>query len=108
MDDRATLKGAYAEITKNPKFKVLTRKRRRFVILLSSLVLGAYYAFMAIVAFKPQLLATPVAEGSALTIGWPIGTALVIGGWLLTGLYIRRANTEFEALSQDLIKETGQ
>ncbi|EIT71926.1 MULTISPECIES: DUF485 domain-containing protein [Hydrocarboniphaga] len=93
---------------RHPKFLTLVRSRRRYSLLLSAIVLGSYYAFMATVAFQPRWLATPLSTDSALTVGWPIGTGLIVGSWLLTGLYVRRANRDFDVLSRELAGESRQ
>ena len=95
-----------ARIRANPKFAELVGKRTRFAIILSLVVLVPYYTFMMITAFKPALLATPLGDGSIVSIGWPIGAVLVIGSWLMTGLYIRRANGEFDHLNEEILKES--
>ena len=46
-----------------------------------------------------QALMTGAAGGGTLTIGAPIGAALILGSWLLTGWYVRKANTEFDQLT---------
>ena len=33
---------------------------------------------------------------------------IIVGSWLLTGLYIRRANGEFEEMTRDIVKEAGK
>lgn len=92
-------------IQANPKFAELVAKRTRFAILLSLCVLVPYYSFMMVVAFNPALLRAPIGEGWTTTIAFPIGAALVIGSWLLTGVYIRRANGEFDALNEEILSE---
>ncbi|MCH2219210.1 DUF485 domain-containing protein [Dechloromonas sp. ARDL1] len=94
-----------AKIRSNPKFAELVGKRTRFAIILSLVVLVPYYSFMMITAFNPGLLATPLSEGSVMTWGWPLAALMVVGGWLLTGVYISRANGEFDDLNQQILKE---
>ena len=96
------------KIRANPKFAELVGKRTRFAIILSLIVLVPYYSFMMITAFNPALLATPLSEGGVMTIGWPIGAVLIIGSWILTGIYIRRANGEFDELTQKILSEAGK
>jgi len=97
-----------ARIRANPKFAEMVGKRTRFAIILSLIVLVPYYSFMMITAFNPALLAQPIAEGSIITLGWPVGVVLVIGSWLTTGIYIRRANGEFDSLNEQILKESAK
>jgi uncharacterized membrane protein (DUF485 family) len=97
-----------ARIRQNPKFAELVAKRTRLAIVLSLIVLVPYYAFMMVTAFKPSLLAQPISEGSIITIGWPIGALIIVGAWLTTAVYIRRANGEFDTLNQQILAEAAQ
>ncbi|MEY2631536.1 MAG: hypothetical protein RIR00_190 [Pseudomonadota bacterium] len=95
----------HAKIRSNPKFAELVGKRTRFAILLSVIVLVPYYIFMFLVSFQPQLFAAKISEGGVITIGWPIAALLVIGGWLTTGIYVSRANGEFDRLNKEILSE---
>jgi len=75
---------------------------------ISIIVLVPYYTFMMITAFNPALLAQPISEGSITTIGWPVGAAIIIGAWLTTAVYIRRANGEFDKLNKEILHEACQ
>ena len=94
-----------AKIRSNPKFAELVGKRTRFAIILSLVVLVPYYTFMFLVSTQPQIFAAKIAEGSVITIGWPIAALIVVGGWLLTGVYVSRANGEFDRLTEEILKE---
>lgn len=98
----------YQRIRANPKFQDMVKRRGRFAALLSAIVLVAYYGFMMVVAFKPALLHHNLSEGSVLTIGMPIGAGIIIVSWLLTGLYVYRANTDFDKVNEEVLKEAGQ
>lgn len=92
-------------IKNNPKYTELVRKRTSFAWILSILMLIVYYAFILIIAFKPKLLATPLTEGSLITIGIPIGVLIILFAFILTGIYVWRANGEFDRLTKE-IKES--
>ena len=94
-----------AKIRSNPKFAEMVGKRTRFAILLSLVVLVPYYTFMLLVSLQPQVFAARIGEGSVITIGWPIAALLVFGGWLMTGVYVSRANGEFDSLNEEVLKE---
>ncbi|MBL8565160.1 MAG: DUF485 domain-containing protein [Hyphomicrobiaceae bacterium] len=95
----------YRKIRSNPKFAVLASDRSRFAWGLTAIVLAAYYAFMMVVAFAPDLLRSPLWPGATLSVGVPFGAAIIVGSWLLTGLYVRRANRTYETLNEEIIKE---
>jgi uncharacterized membrane protein (DUF485 family) len=94
----------YERIRRNPKFQELSGRRRRLAITLSTIVLVTYYGFMMIVAFAPSLLARPLASGSITSVGVPIGAGLIVLYWALTGIYVRRANAEFDVLNDEIVR----
>ncbi len=94
----------YERIRRNPKFQELTGRRRRLAFALSAVVLVTYYGFMMVVAFAPGLLGTPLTATSTTTVGIPIGVGLVVLYWILTGIYVRRANAEFDVLNDEIVR----
>lgn len=95
----------YQEIENNPRFKELVKKRSRFSWGLSTITLVMYVSFILLIAFYPQWLGTPLYEGSYITRGIPIGIGLIIASFLLTGIYVIRANTEFDKLTAEILDE---
>ncbi len=93
------------KIWADPRFAEMVSKRTRFAILLSLVVLVPYYSFMMMSALAPTFFATTISENSVITIGWPIAALIVIGAWLLTAVYIRRANGEFDAMNEEILRE---
>lgn len=91
-------------IRSNPKYAELVRKRSSFAVLLSVLMLVIYYGFILVIAFAPTFLGTPITAGSISTIGFPIGIGVILSAIVLTGIYVQRANTEFDNLTKQLIE----
>jgi cation/acetate symporter len=89
----------------NPKFQELVTRRGRFAWTLTIIVLTMFYGYILTIAFNPTALGRPVAEGSMLTIGVAVELFLFIFFWGLTAFYVRRANSEFDAMTQDLIRD---
>ncbi|ALL71509.1 putative membrane protein, clustering with ActP (plasmid) [Paraburkholderia caribensis MBA4] len=87
----------------SPAFVRLVARRRRLVILLTIGTLLPYYAFVLIAGFAPKVLALKLFPGSVMTISWPLGVALIVGTWILTGIYIHRANGEFDELTAQVL-----
>jgi len=94
----------YERIRANPKFKELVAKRTRMSWLFAVLVLGAYYGFIALVAFAPQVLHVPLGSGRT-TWGVILGFGILVLSWILTGLYVRRANNELDAINNEILRE---
>ncbi len=89
----------------NPKFQQLVTRRGRYAWTLAAIVLTMFYGFVMVVAFKPASLGQPIAEGSMLTTGVFVELFMFIFFWALTALYVRRANTEFDALTEEIVMD---
>ena len=98
----------YERMRANPKFHELVRRRTRFAWTLAFTVLAGFYGFVMVVAFAPGVLALPVAEGARLTVGVAVGLFMFVFFWLLTALYVRRANTVFDALTREIVEDAGR
>ena len=95
----------YAQIRSNPRFQELVRRRSRLAWSLTAAVLGGYYLFMLIVAFAPRWLHAPLVDGQQLSVGILVAGAIILVSWLLTGWYVRSANSKFDALGAQLLEE---
>lgn len=93
----------YKAIRGNPKFQELVHRRGRFAWTLASVVLATFYGFVLVVAFMPDLLGLPLLEGSRVTYGYLLVLFMFVFFWILTALYVRRANREFDTLSQEAV-----
>ena len=93
----------YLRIQQDPNFQELVAKRQRFAWSLSILMLGLYLAFIMLIAFAPAGWA-PLSEGSTITRGIPVGVGLIVSSFVLTGIYVFRANGEFDELNQKILK----
>ncbi|ENU1228880.1 MULTISPECIES: DUF485 domain-containing protein [Providencia] len=96
---------AYEKVEDNTRFKELVRKRSRFSWLLSIITLVLYVGFIFLIAFDPSWLGTPISEGSYITRGIPVGIGLIVISFVLTGLYVIRANGEYDRLTAEILKE---
>jgi len=90
-------------IASHPKYQELKAKRSRFGWWLTVAMLVVYYGFILLVAFDKQLLATRIGSG-VMTLGMPIGLGVIVFTIVITAIYVRRANNEFDKLSDDITK----
>lgn len=59
-----------------------------------------YFGFIALVAFKPLLLATPLDAG--LTLGIVLGALVIVSAWVLTFVYVVWANRVYDPALAEL------
>ncbi|MDO5691803.1 MAG: DUF485 domain-containing protein [Pseudomonadota bacterium] len=94
-------------IQRNPKYQQLKSTRNRYGWTLAIMMLVIYYGYIALIAFDKEFLAKPMGAG-VTTIGIPIGMAVIIFSIVITGLYVRRANGEFDARTREIIEDATQ
>ena len=87
-----------ARVRASAAFTQLEHRRSRFAWTLTGLVLAIYLGFLALVAFAPGVMGTPVA--GVITLGFPIGVGVILSAIVLTGVYVFRANTSYDALER--------
>jgi uncharacterized membrane protein (DUF485 family) len=94
------------EIEKNPKFQELVATRKSLGWTLSFVMLAIYFGFILLVAFDKSFLGTPIAAGEVMTIGIPIGLAVIISAFVLTGIYVLKANARYDELTRQIVEES--
>ena len=97
---------AYAKIRRNPKFVELVSQRNRLARILTIAMLVIYLGFILLVAFGRSFLGTPLSEGSVMTIGIPVGLFVIVSAFVLTGIYVAKANTTFDELNGQILEES--
>ena len=88
-------------IKSNSKYHELVKKRNGFALKLSIFVLVMFYAFILTIAFEPTVLGTKTGDG-VMTVAFPIAAAIIIIGFITTLIYVKRANGEFEDLTNEI------
>jgi uncharacterized membrane protein (DUF485 family) len=96
-----------AKIEANPKYHELRRKRTVFGWILTLLMLAVYFGYIALIAFNKPFLAQPIGNG-VTTLGIPIGMGVIIFTIVITGIYVRRANGEYDKLTQEILEEASK
>jgi uncharacterized membrane protein (DUF485 family) len=94
-------------VARDPRYRELIRRRGKFTTLLTITMLIVYFGFILLIAFDKTLLARPIGAG-VTSIGIPIGLGVIFVAILLTAIYVRRANSEFDARVAALRSEAGE
>jgi uncharacterized membrane protein (DUF485 family) len=92
------------KIQNHPKYQELRSKRNSFGWLLTVLMLVVYYGYIALIAFNKPFLAQPIGAG-VTTVGIPIGMGVIVFTIVITGIYVRRANSEYDTLTKEILKD---
>ena len=95
--DEATIR----RIQSDPNDIKLVRDRKSFGWTLSIIVLVIYYGYIALVAFAPEIIATKVV--GVITIGLFLGVGLILASIILTGIYVLRANSQYDDLTKAIV-----
>jgi len=88
-------------VVRDPNYQLLKSRRTRFGWWLAEAMMVVYYGFILLVAFDKPFLATRLGEG-VTTIGMPIGLGIILFTVIITAIYVRRANGEFDALTEQI------
>ena len=92
------------KIQRHPKYQELRNRRNRLGLFLTVLMLVVYYGYIALIAFDKSFLAQPIGAG-VTSLGIPIAMGVIVFSVIVTGLYVRRANGEYDKLTQDILKD---
>lgn len=90
-------------IARDPNYQKLRSRRNRLGWTLTLLMMIVYYGFIVLVAFDKPFLAQRMGEG-VMTLGIPIGFGVIVFTILITYYYVRRANAEFDSLTEAIAK----
>jgi len=92
------------KVASHPRYRELVSKRTAFGWWLALAGMIAYYGFILLVAYDKEFLAKKIGEGYTMSIGIPIGVGVILFTIIITWIYVRRANTEFDALTEQIVK----
>ena len=82
----------------------LHRARWRIAVALTGAVVVIYFGFILLIAYRRDVLATLLVPG--LSLGILLGALVIVASWLLTWLYVRWANSSYDA-ELERIREGG-
>jgi uncharacterized membrane protein (DUF485 family) len=93
-------------IKSSPTYKKLVSTRSKFGWTLAVMMLVVYYGYILLIAFDKDLLSKKIGDG-VMTWGIPIGLFVIIFTVVITGIYVRRANSEFDDLTAEIRREVS-
>lgn len=81
--------------TTDSRLRALAAARWRVALTLTTAMVIVYFGFISLIAFDKPLLAVRITPG--LSLGILLGVVVILASWLLTWIYVRWANTHYDA-----------
>lgn len=85
-------------IKADPNYHKLVTTRSRYGWILTWSMMIVYYGFILLVAFNKEWMGTRLGDG-VMTWAMPVGLGVILFTVIITGIYVRRANSEFDELT---------
>jgi uncharacterized membrane protein (DUF485 family) len=86
-------------VKSDPNYQKLVRTRSRYGWMLAWAVMIVYYGFTLLNAFDKPFMSSKVGDG-VMSWGVPLGLFVILFTIAVTAIYVRRANNEFDALTE--------
>ena len=93
-----------AKVLADPKFNEMVSVRNSYSWICTVLMLIAYFGFILMIAFDPTLLGQKIGDG-VTTLGVPMGLGVILFTIAITAIYVKKANTDFDAMKEAVIKD---
>ncbi len=90
---------SFDQLQQLAQYQALTRARNRIVWPLAALTTLAYVLLILAIAFVPETLGEPIGQG-VTSVGITLGLGMIVFCLVITGVYVRWANTRLEPLIQ--------
>jgi uncharacterized membrane protein (DUF485 family) len=76
------------------ELEALAARRWRVALVLTGVMLATYFGFLLLIAYDKPALGQLVTAG--LSVGILLGALVIVVAWIVTGIYVRWANTVYD------------
>ena len=87
------------------RFRSLAATRWRIAITLTAVMIAIYFGFILLIAYDKPLMGRLLAPG--LSLGVLLGAVVIMASWVLTWIYVRWANTHYDAGIDEVRRAEG-
>ena len=87
------------------RFRSLAATRWRIAITLTAVMIAIYFGFILLIAYDKPLMGRLLAPG--LSLGVLLGALVIVASWVLTWIYVRWANTHYDAGIDEVRRAEG-
>ena len=103
--DGATDQFDWARIERSPEFRELTARRHRFIAIAATITFTSFAVYLGLATFAVDFMGTTVLGG--VPIAWLAAMSQVLMTWVLTSVYLRKADREFGPLEERVRERAG-
>ena len=89
----------WTRIERSPEFRELTSRRHRFIAVASAVTGVSFVVYLGLATFATDFMGTTVLGG--VPIAWLAAMSQVLMTWVLTSVYLRKAEVERERAEGD-------
>ena len=104
MLDRQSTTNEIDRILRDPDFQALVRERTSFGWTMSGVMLAVYLGFVLLAAFGKGFMGSTIGD-SSISWGIVLGLFTIVFAFMLTGVYVARANSRFDELTARVNKD---
>jgi uncharacterized membrane protein (DUF485 family) len=97
--------GERLDLLNDPEFRAMARKKNSISLVLTAAMLVLYFFFILLIAYKREMFGDRLFGG--ITKGVALGVGVIVASWALTGVYVRWANSKYDAMIDTLRKKAG-
>lgn len=97
------MKDKYQVVLESSLFKKFVVKKWTISIVLTILMMSAYFGFILTIAYDKKFFSQMIADHVTLAI--PVGIGLIVFAWLMTGIYTYWANNYYDKEVEEIKKE---
>ena len=95
----------HAKLLEDPEFRSLAAAKDRISARLTAATLVVYFGFILLIPFKRDLFAAKAFGG--ITVGVLLGIGVIVASFILTGVYVRWANSKYDAMIDAVRRKAG-
>ena len=104
MSDSVELRSTHRDVSaqmrdtilRDPDFLELRRSKDRISLVLTLATMASFYGFIYLLGWQQKWLSQSFS--GSINRGIPLGIGVIILSWILTGVYVRWANSKYDAL----------
>jgi len=95
------------KIQNNPRYHELIKRRDGLAWILSAIVFLMYMGFILMIAYAPGILTATMGD-TVVPQGLLIGVGVIVISCITTGIYVYKANGEFDDIVHEIVEEASK